>query len=155
MQVRGKWSSRVAGTLATFLALVACSQDNQVSKDLGPVAGASAARLSELQLKENSAAGLDGNPQAAFLVHMHYQMAMLDKVNGELWARIAAENGSIAGIAEYADYLLEMPDEANCRRARFWARRAEQLARSDDDRATAKSAVLGVSESCKENAKSD
>jgi hypothetical protein len=160
MQMNRNWQSWLAGALATFFAIAACSQDEQASEqhakeaavrtasDIAPVAGASAARLSDAELKENSAAGLDGSANAAFLVHMHYQMAALDGRKGEFWAQIAAENGSIVGMAEYARYLLDVPDDWNCRRARFWAKRAVAFARSDSDRSTAQSIVANVSERC-------
>ena len=157
----GKGCVWLAGLLALLVAVAACSQNKQTSElraedlaqrgaeDIGPIAGASVANLNESELRQLSAAGLDGNAQAAFKVHMHYQMAMLDKENGKFWARIAAENGSVDGMVEYADYLLEVLDEYSCRRARFWAKRALGVATSDDERASARSFHLSVDERCK------
>jgi hypothetical protein len=166
MQMNRNWRSWLAATLATFFAIAACSQDEQGSEqhakeaalstasDTAPMAGASAAKLSDAELKENSAAGLDGSADAAFLVYNHYQMAALDARKAEFWAQIAAENGSILGMVEYARYLLDVPDDLNCRRAQFWANRATAFARSDSDRSTAKSIVVNVSKRC-ENRKGD
>lgn len=160
MQMSRNWNAWFAGTLATFFAVAACSQNEQprdqpaedaarsTPSDIAPVAGASVAKLSETELTESSAAALDGNGDAALLVHMHYQMALLDDKNGEFWARIAAENGSMVGMAEYARYLLDVPDDMNCRRAQFWANRATALARSGSDRSIAKAISVNVSTRC-------
>lgn len=109
--------------------------------------GAGTAFLMETDLINYSNAALDGDGQAAFMVMMHYQMALLDRRNAEYWAQIAAENGSLDGAVSYASYLVDVRDKDQCRRARFWARRAAEIA-GDKEHQSAKIIEKEVAEKC-------
>jgi TPR repeat protein len=91
--------------------------------------------LTEAELDRYSKAALDGDGNAAFRIYLHYQMGT-DLRNAEFWVHIAAENGNLSGMINYADYLLDTPRAEQCRRARFWIKRAKTLATSESDRSS-------------------
>lgn len=122
--------------LAIGIAMPACSQDRSASSaEVPDNAGltAAGAMLKEAELDRYSKAALDGDGDAAFRIYLHYQTGT-DLRNAEFWVRIAAENGNLSGMINYADYLLDIPRGEQCRRARFWIKRARTSATSESDR---------------------
>jgi hypothetical protein len=144
--------------LCAMIAMVACSKDAEVDdrhaastasaetlvisdEPIDEIAGVAPASLAEEALEKYSRAALDGDGRAAYLVVVHYEMAALDRRNGEYWSQIAAENGDVDGMVNYARRLMDVADRDRCRRAIFWLKRAVQAAdamSSDDVREFAK-----------------
>lgn len=131
--------------LCAVLAMAACSKHGEVDdRHAAPTAGAetlatsdepivdiavaSSASLTDEDLEEYSRAASSGDGHAAYLVVVHYEMAALDRRNGEYWSQIAAENGDADGMVSYASYLMDVADRDRCRRAIFWVKRAVQAA---------------------------
>jgi hypothetical protein len=85
--------------------------------------------LEEAPLRAAIAKALNGDPQAADDVFMHYTVARHDDDRtAEFWMRVAAENGNAGYMQLYALHLHEQGGETNCRRALFWLHRAAELA---------------------------
>jgi hypothetical protein len=140
-----KNSAGLPVALCAMLAMAACSKDGEVDdrhaastasaetlvisdEPIDEIAVVAPASLTEQDLVKYSRAALDGDGQAAYLVVVHYEMAALDRCNGEYWSQIAAENGDVDGMVNYARRLMDVADRDRCRRAVFWVKRAVQAA---------------------------
>lgn len=76
---------------------------------------------------------LDGDQEAALQVAWHY-----DKFGSAeetiKWQTIAAENGALVAMVNLSMVLWGTQKSENCRRAKFWLRRASAAAKSEADR---------------------
>lgn len=118
--------------------------------DVDEIVGVASADLSAAELVKNSRAALEGDGVAAVRMTIYYEMAALDRRNGEYWAQIAAENGDVIGMIHYAGYLVEVDvqDADRCRRAAFWMKRAKETATVKEDVAYATEFAKEVQEKC-------
>ena len=140
-----KNSAGLPVALCAMLAMAACSKDGEVDdrhaattaraeppvnsdETIDSISGAAPAHLTDDDLTDYSRAALSGDGHAAYLVVVHYEMAALDRRNGEYWSQIAAENGDVDGMVNYASYLMDVADRDRCHRAIFWVKRAVQAA---------------------------
>lgn len=76
----------------------------------------------EIALLEGKA--LDGSPDPAFRLYLHYAFGEQDNNLGMFWLTISAENGQLTAQYNLGSSLSEDPDPKIRRRALYWLRLA-------------------------------
>ena len=78
------------------------------------------------QVKGTEELALLGSPDAALRL-ANYRTAVFPDGKEVYWAQIAAENGSVIGMYNYAFIMAYSPSDGDRMRARFWLARVKEL----------------------------
>jgi len=84
--------------------------------------------LSEIEIKALEHLALRGATKPAIRLYRFHKHVRADSEESRYWARIAAQNGDIAGQHEYGTIMAHDSDIRSRKRAEYWLRRAAKQA---------------------------
>jgi TPR repeat protein len=94
--------------------------------------------LKDDELRELQIEALDGKANAAARIAMHFAELSISnpprRTDSVYWFAISAENGDLEGMLMQSKLIYESGGWRNCRRARYWLGRAQQIAPNDEVR---------------------